>query len=122
MDIAVANEGKVNTCLKTYSKQVSICPICQLDANNIPEDCGPYHRTEPKHPQEKPHVYIGEPCMVNRNSMEAMKTVLNHVSVTNNISDSEDRRKWTFMINDGIPYIYASTMQDLYVICSICKK
>ena len=60
--IAVANEGKVNTCskcLSTYSKQISICPICQLDANNFPEDCDPYHRTESKHTQEKPHVYIG---------------------------------------------------------------
>ena len=60
--------------------------------------------------------------MVNPNSMEAGKTVLNHVSVTSNVSDSKDGRKWTFMISDGVPYIYASTMQDSYVVCSICRK
>ena len=54
--------------------------------------------------------------------MKAVKTVLNHVSVTSNISDSADGRKWTFMISDGVPYIYASTMQDSYLVCSICKK
>ena len=26
------------------------------------------------------------------------------------------------MISDGVPYIYADTMQDSYVVCSICKK
>ena len=125
VDIAVANEGKVNPCskcLNTYNKQVSICPICKLHANNFPQDYDPYHRTDFKHTQEKPHGYIGEPCVVNLNSMEVVKTVLNHVSVASNVSDNEDERKWTFIINNGVPYIYASTIQDSYVVCSICKK
>ena len=42
-------------------------PMCQLGANNFPQDYDPYHRTESKRPQEKPHVYIGDPCMVNPN-------------------------------------------------------
>ena len=76
MDIKVANERKVHTCskcLNRYNKQVSICPICQLDGNNFPKDYDPYHRTESKHPQEKPRVYIEEPCIVNPNSMKAVK-------------------------------------------------
>ena len=78
-----------------------------------------YHRTEFKNLQEKPHVYIGEPCIVNPNSMNAVKTVFNHASVKNNFSDSEDGQKWTFIISDEVPCIYASTTQDSYVICSI---
>lgn len=60
MDIAVFNEGKVSTCskcLKTYSKQVSICPISQLDANSF-QDYDQYHRTESKHPKEKSNFIL----------------------------------------------------------------
>ena len=64
--------------------------------------------------QQKNHLLIlgnlGEP-------------VLDHVSVRNKISDNEDnKRKWTFMISDGVPYIYASILQDTYVTCSICNE
>ena len=39
------------------------------------------------------------------------------------ISDNEEnKRKWTFMISDGVPFIYASILQDTYVTCSICNE
>ena len=126
VDVAIANQGKVHTCSQcsnTYNRQVSICPTCQLDANYFPRDFDPYYRTESRHPTEKPLVNIGEPFMVNPNSLDNVKTVLDHVSVRNKISDNEDnKRKWTFMISDGVPYIYASILQDTYVPCSICNE
>ena len=39
------------------------------------------------------------------------------------ISDNEEnKQKWTFMISDGVPYIYASILQDTYVTSSICNE
>ena len=87
-DIAVENEGKINTCSKcstTCSKEISICLSCQFDANNYPQNFNPYYWTESKHPVEKPIIHIGEPCMVNPNSFESLKNVLNHVSATNSV-------------------------------------
>ena len=63
VDVAVANKGKVNTCSQcacTYDKNASVCPLCNLDANSFPHNFDPYHRTETKHLQGKPSVYIGE--------------------------------------------------------------
>ena len=125
VDIAVANEGKINTCSKcsnTYSKEISICPSCQLDANNYPQSFDPYYRTDSKHPVEKPIVHIGEPCMVNPNSFESLKNVLIHVSATNKLGKNENNRKWTLLICDGVPYTIASNLQDKYLFCNICKE
>ena len=72
VDVAIANQGKVHTCSQcsdTYNRQVSICPTCHLDANYLPRDFDPYYRTESRHPTEKPLVNVGEPCMVNPNSL-----------------------------------------------------
>ena len=88
VDIAVENEGKINTCSKcstTCSKGISICLSCQFDANNYPQNFDPYYWTESKHPAEKPIIHIGEPCMVNPNFFESLKNVLNHVSATNSV-------------------------------------
>ena len=58
----------------TYDKNALICPLCKLDANSFPHNFDPYQRTETKHLQGKPSVYIGEPLMENPNSIEAVKT------------------------------------------------
>ena len=116
--IAVANKGKINTCSKcsnTYSKEISICPSCQLDANNYPQNFDPYYTTEPKQ-------HIGEPCMVNPNSFESLWNVLNHVSATNKLGKNENNRKWTLLICDVVPYTIASNLQDKYIFFDICKE
>ena len=118
VDVAVANEGKINTCSKcsnTYSKEISICPSCQLDANNFPQNFDPYYTTEPKQ-------HIGEPCMVNPNSFESLRNVLNHVSATNKLGKNENNRKWTLLICDVVPYTIASNLQDKYIFFDICKE
>ena len=42
--------------------------------------------------------------MVNPNSFESLKNVLNHVSATNKLGKNENNRKWTLLICDGVPY------------------
>ena len=125
VDIAVAIEGKLNTCSKcsnTCSKEISVCPSCQFDGNNYPQNVDPYYRIESKHPVEKPVVHIREPCMVNPNSFESLKHALNHVSATSNFGKNENNRKWTLLISDGVPYTTASNLQDKYLFCNICKE
>ena len=77
--MAVANKGKVKTCPQcvcTYDKNASVCPLCKLDANSFSHNFDPYYGTETKHLQEKPSVYIGEPSMVNPNSIEHVSTTI----------------------------------------------
>ena len=79
VDVAVANKGKVKTCSQcvcTYDKNASVCPLCKLDANSFSHNFDPYYGTETKHLQEKPSVYIGEPSMVNPNSIEHVSTTI----------------------------------------------
>ena len=124
VDVTVANKGKVNTCSQcvcTYDKNASVYPSCKLDANSFPHNFDAYHRTETKHLQGKPSVYIGEPSMVNSNSIEAVKTVLEHVSTTSQSLENHDSRKWIFFISDGVPYVYASTIQDSLQ-CTVCEE
>ena len=125
VDIAVAIEGKLNTCSKcsnTYSKEISVCPSCQFDVNSYPQNVDPYYRIESKHPVEKPVVHIREPCMVNPNSFESLKHTLNHVSATSNLGKNENNRKWTLLISGGVPYTTASNLQDKYLFCNICRE
>ena len=97
---------------QTHNKQVSISPTCQWDANYFLHDFYPYYKTESKYPTEKPLVNIGTKLKV-----------LDHVPVRIKISDNEEnKKKWTFMVSDGVPYIYSSILQDTYVTCSICNE
>ena len=124
VNVAVANKGKVNTCSQcvcTYDKHASVCHSCKLDANSFPHNCDPYHRTEAKHLQGKPSVYIGNSTMVNPNFIEAVKTILEHVSATGQLSENHDSRKWTFVVSDDVPYVYASAIQDS-VQCTVCEE
>ena len=50
--------------------------------------------------------------MVDLNSIEAVKAILEHICTTSQLSENHDSRKWTFVISDGVPYVYASTIQD----------
>ena len=63
------------------------------------------------------HQY-GEPSMVNPKSIEAVKTVSEHL--TSQLSENHDSRKWTFVISDYVPYVYASTIQDSLQ-CTVCE-
>ena len=58
--------------------------------------------------------------MVNPNSIEAVKTILEHVCTTSQLSENHDSRKWTFVISDSVPYVYASTIPDSLQ-CTVCE-
>ena len=104
-----------------HNKNAPVCPLCKLDANSFPRNFNPYHRTETKLLQGKPSVYISEPSMVNPNFIEAVKTILEHVSTTSQLSENHDSCKWTFVISDGVPYVHASTIQDSLQ-CTVCEE
>ena len=59
--------------------------------------------------------------MVNPNSIEAVKTILEHVSTTSQLSENHDNCKGTFVISDGLPYVHASTIQDSLQ-CTVCEE
>ena len=50
--------------------------------------------------------------MVNPNSIEAVRCVMEHVQDVNHLNDEHHERKWTFLYSDGVPYLYASNIQD----------
>ena len=93
-----------------------------MDANYYDHYFDPYYWTASKHPDIKPIVYIGAPCMVNLNSINTVREVLHHFELTNNLKKEDNSRQWTFLISDGVPYIYASLLQDRVLICKVCGE
>ena len=72
VDVAVANNGAVNTCkkcAKRYKRDVIISPSCGNNDSLHDLNYDPYYCTVSKHPDISPRVIIGEPCMVNPNSI-----------------------------------------------------
>ena len=69
------------------------------------------------HPKEKPQMHVGEPCLVNPCSQEAVYDVMSHIQKLCSIGSAEER-KWTTLISDGIPYILTSDIQDFVLHCS----
>ena len=54
-------------------------PHCGINMERYENDYDPYFRTESKHPSRKPSMDVGEPCMVNPSSYEALLEVMDHV-------------------------------------------
>ena len=122
VDISVQNERKSNICSKcseAYGKTITKCPNCNFDSTKHEINHDPYIRTESKHPKEKPRMHVGEPCMVNPCSQEAVYDVMSHIQKLCSVG-SEEERKWTTLISDGVPYILASDIQDFVLNCSQC--
>ena len=62
---------------------------------------------------------VGEPCMVNPSSYEALLEVMDHVKKTCSVG-SDKERKWTILASDGVPYVLASEIQDNLKQCRCC--
>ena len=60
--------------------------------------------------------------MLNPNSFESLKNVLNHMSATKKHGKNENNHEWTLLICDGVPYTSASNLQDKYLFWNICKE
>ena len=123
VDISIPNEAKsciCSTCFKTFSKSETKCPSCGVDTKNFDRGYDPYYRTPSCRPHEKPTVQVGEPCMVNPCSHEAMDEVMSHFKKCCNVGPHCER-KWTILASDGVPYILASDIQDNFYICNNCN-
>ncbi len=86
IDITVAqkNLGQDNlvcsNCCHIYLRsEKNICPKCNHDHCHTTPHHDPYFRTELRVAGAKPNVVIGEPCLVNPNSRDSVKTVLKHI-------------------------------------------
>ena len=108
----------VNITIKLY---LTICPNCHNNDTIHYIDYNPYYRALPYYPKEPPKIVIGQPCMLNPNSTEAVRYVLKHVQDMNHLNDEHHGRKWTFLHSDGVSYVYASDIQDHLLECTDSK-
>ena len=121
-DIYTVNDGKCNVCYKcfgSFPKSDVKCPQCGINMERYKNDYDPYFRTESKHPIMKPSMDVGEPCMVNLSSFEALLEVMDHVKKTCSFGSGKER-KWTVLASDGVPYVLASEIQDNLKQCRCC--
>ena len=58
--------------------------------------------------------------MVNPNSIATVREV--HVLEITHVKEPEDPRRWTIKHSDGVPYVYASKLQDNHFVCNICGE
>ena len=123
-DIAIENKGAVNTCRKckhTYKKELNICLSCNNNENMHGIEFDPYYRTVHNHLEDLPKIVIGKPVMVNPNSIESVRSVMEDIQNQTHLHSNDHDRKWTFLHSDGVPFVYASDIQDYYLKCSDCK-
>ncbi|XP_069103763.1 uncharacterized protein [Argopecten irradians] len=76
----------------------------------------PYKFVQAKHPESPPTVSMGNPCMVNPCSYEAVETVLSHIAK----ETCSGNRKWTMVGCDGSPYILGSRLVEKVFVCPHC--
>ena len=60
--------------------------------------------------------------MVNPNSIATVSEVIEHVLDITRVKDPEQPRKWAIIHSDGVPYVYASELQDNLFVCNICGE
>ena len=95
VDIYTVKDGKCNVCYKcfgSFPKSDVKCPHCGINMERYENDYDPYFRTESKHPTTKPSMDVGEPCMVNPSSYEALLEVMDHVKKTCSVVSDKDRK------------------------------
>ena len=109
-------------CENTNKKDLNICPSCNYNESRHDIEFDPYYRTVHNYPEDPPKIVMGEPVMVNLNSIESVRSVMEHIQNQTHLDDDDHDRKLNFLHNDGIPYVYASDIQDHHLKCSDCKE
>ena len=106
-------------CKYVYTNEAEndVCPRCRVGINICPSDR--YFRTPSQHPHTPPTIQIGEPCMVNPNSVANTKEVLTHIKQQCHIPRD---RKWVVVWSDGVPYLYMCKLLDRLYVCSVCRQ
>ena len=67
-------------------------------------------------------MHVGEPCMVNPCTYEALIKIKDHLNriCSVDIASSDDHRKWLLIQFNGVPYNLASDIQDNVLTCKTC--
>ena len=60
--------------------------------------------------------------MVIPNSIATVHEVIEHVLEKTRVEDPEHPHRWTIMHSNGLPYVYASELQDNLFVCNICGE
>ncbi len=107
-----------STCCQVYLRSdFKVCPKCNYDPCHTSPDHDPYYRTESRVAGVKSNVVIGEPCLVNPNSRDSVKTVLKHIRTMSGIPE---QRKWVIVWSDGVPYVHMTDLIESIYTCSKC--
>ena len=121
VDINVKN-NMCCKCAATYELALSKCATCRYDADCHDFGFDPYYQLESQHPLIKPEMHVGEPCMVNPCTYEALMKIMDHLKriCSVDIASSGDHQKWLLIQSDGVPYNLASGIQDNVLTCKTC--
>ena len=93
-----------------------ICPACGYNPSKFDLGHDPYKAATSNHPNKPASITIAEPCMVNPCSVSAVREVMNEL--TDRLPQTT---KWVPLWSDGVPYLYASKLQDCIFFCETCN-
>ena len=71
----------------TYKKDLNICPSCNNNENMHDNEFDPYYLTVHNHPVDPPKIVIGELAMVYLNSIESVRSVMEHTQNQTHLHD-----------------------------------
>ena len=106
IDLAIEQDDKhiCKLCHCAYQKTKLKCPNCGHDPNHYDSNFDPYYRTNSCHPSLPTVMAVGDPHLVNPNTENNVKQVLSHLQ---NVCELSEKRSWTIVWSDGVPYIYS---------------
>lgn len=119
VDIAVSNSNSFVCKCKYIGIFFTTCPSCGNNSSFHPLNFDRYSRTNSCHLIEKPDVKHAEPYPKNPASFENVREVLKRI---NDEAIINTERKWVSIVCDGVPYVYASQIQDDTKLCETCHK
>ena len=106
-------------CLFTCNTEFTVCPVCCNNSNTHDQNYDLYYRTKSEHPMERPVVSNAEPTLVNPSTYENVHLVISDIE--KQVFGEDKKRTWVSVMCDGVPYTFASVIQDEFRVCSICS-
>ena len=100
----------------------TVCQKCGHDPNRHPLDHDVYHRSSSKHPENPPRMMIADPCMVNQNTKDNVRTVMEHVQHHCSTTGKNKSREWTYLWCDAVPYLLGSKVVEETFRCTLCGE
>ena len=125
VSISIMHKGEnyvCSQCCHVYpiSTNLAICPKCSFNPQHHDPGHDPYDIVkESQHPQIPPVCKNIDPCLVNPNSEKNVLSVIEHVK---EVCEIGSVREYVTMWSDGVPYLYASKLQERLWWCKTCKE